>query len=170
MAQDHAGPGGLGGVLVVLDRAGGAARAGLHAARVAADLTWGEGRAPVPQGVGELGGIPGPILAEQVADLAGDLLTTGGIGGRPGPAGEEGVAAPGSEVVEEVQGRAIVAVEVVGNACGGPSGVGQEDHLQAVTDLGQEVLMPEGLEIGASSGVELDADHTAIVGKPWPNA
>ncbi len=30
--------------------------------------------------------------------------------------------------------------------------------------------MPEGLEVGASGGVELDADHTGNVGEPWPNA
>jgi hypothetical protein len=30
--------------------------------------------------------------------------------------------------------------------------------------------MPEDLEIGASGGVELDADHTGIVGEPWPAA
>ena len=53
---------------------------------------------------------------------------------------------------------------------GGPAGVGEGDHLQAVADLGREVLTPQGLELVAGRFVELDADHTAIVGKPRPSA
>ena len=73
----------------MLDGAGGAAIAGLAAAEVATDLTRGEGDALGPQGLGELAGGPGPVLAEQVAEQRRDTVAPGAVGGRAGAAGVE---------------------------------------------------------------------------------
>ena len=146
-------------ILLVLDGAGGAAIARPHAAEVAADLARAEGHAAVAQGLGELGGGPDPVLAEQVVEQSDDLLAAGGVGGRPAPSGVQGVTAAVAEVVEDTQRGAITIAEVLGEARGGPAGVGQEDHLEAVADLGREVASPHLLQVVTGRRVELDADH-----------
>ena len=61
---------------------------------------------------------------------AGDVLAAGGIGGRPAAARDQRLAAAVAEVVEDVQRRAIAGAEMLGDAGGGPAGVGQQDHLE----------------------------------------
>jgi len=55
-----------------------------------------------------------------------------------------------------------MAAEVRGDPGGGPSGVGEGDHLDAVADLGRQVGASEGAELVAGGVVEDGADHAEL--------
>ena len=82
----------------------------------------------------------------------------------------EGADAAGKEALEEVADGLAAMAEVVGDPGGGPAGVGEGEHLDAVTDLRRQGLAPQGAEFVASGVVEVDADHGGIKGKPGPGA
>src|SRR5262249_55014346 len=49
-----------------------------------------------------------------------------------------------------------------GDAGRRPTGLREEDHFEAVADLGRQRRLPQRLEFGAGSVVELDADHVTL--------
>ena len=129
---------------------------------VATDLAWAQVHSLGPEGLGQLAGGPGPVLADQVAERRGDVLTPGEIGRRATTPGEEGVASPAAEVVQEIQDGAVGIAEVLGDAGGLPARIGEGDHLQAIADLGREVLSAQALEFVAGRVIEMDVDHTEL--------
>src|SRR6185312_11142412 len=109
------------------DGGGGAAVAGLEALEVAADLAGADGHPVAVQGLGEWGGGPGAVLADQLAEQPGDALAAGGVRRRAAAAGEQGLGPAGLEVVQDLQHGAIAVAEVAGDAGRLPAGVGEGD-------------------------------------------
>ena len=110
----------------------------------------------------ELSAGPGAVLAEQLGQCPGDLVSAVDVGGGAGPAGEQGVGPPAEEVAEPIADGLGVVAEVAGDAGRRPAGIGEEDHLDAVAGRGREVGSPQGVESGACCVVEVDADHAEL--------
>src|SRR5205085_11166922 len=111
------------------------------------------------EGLGQLPAGPRPVLAEQLGELAGHLCSAGTV--RVGSGGVR-VERLRTTTVEALEGGADgvrVTAQVAGDLGRGPPGIGQEDHLQAVTGGGLQVGPAESLEFRTLHVGEVDAEH-----------
>jgi hypothetical protein len=145
----------------VLEGGSGAAVAGLEELEVAAHLSGAQGDAERPQGLCQLGGGPGPLLAEQFGQQAGDAVAARLVRGRAGAAAGETRRPLLQEQPQGLAGGVGVAAEVGGDARGRPAGVGQQDHLQAVAGRRRQAGMTQRLELAAGGVVQLSAEHVS---------
>jgi hypothetical protein len=130
--------------------------------QVAAHLAATDGNAMRPEGLPELLAGPGAFLLQQLPQPLRDLLVALPVRGRSGCLGEQGRWAAGLEILEDGAAGMVVAAQVAGDTRGRPAGVREQDHFQAVADLGWQVSPAEGQKFITGCVIKLDADHASL--------
>lgn len=128
------------------DRLGGPSVSGLQQLQVTKDLTAADGEAVGGQGFGQLPAGPGPFLAQQFGQAAGDTFAAGVIRFGTGQfRGERGRSAS-EEALEGCPGGVRVTAEMPGNPGGRPAQVEQQNHFQPASGHGREMGSTQGLQ------------------------
>lgn len=89
------------------------------------------------QGLTELTAGPGPVFTGQGAQRLGDPVPPPGVRGRAGAPREQGGGAPVEEVLQHAADGVAAVAEMGGDPGRRPAGVGEGDHLQAVSSPGR---------------------------------
>jgi hypothetical protein len=119
-----------------------------------------------PEGGGQPGAGPGPVLAEQAPQAAGHGGPAGVVRLRAGPVGVQGGRPPSRVPLQDGPGGVRVDAQVIGDPGRGPPGVGQENDFQPGAGDGRQIRPAEGVEFGSGRVINAGANHETLYPTP----